>query len=379
MASSALRPTNTGEVAEVVSASMADATPLWLRAGGSKDRLGRASAATARLDLSGLEGVVTYEPEELILIARPATPLAQIQSLLSQHQQHLAFEPPTWGPTATLGGTVATGSSGPRRFVAGATRDFVLGMEFVDGRGRVIRAGGRVVKNVTGYDLWRSLTGSYGTLGVMTELCLKLWPQPQAQCTLVVQQPDVDAALRQMINWSRRPEAITGLACEPDAGVVWARIEGAREAVGSQAATLLRDAGDGDVLDDDTSRLHWSHLREQGGLAPGPHEVLFRLAVPPSRAAGAMRALQVLGLGRCRLDWAGGLIWALLPTHCASAEVHAVARKFDGMAGRIAIDAQDDNDTAFSACSPGVAALNETLRQTLDPQRLFSPGRMYPV
>lgn len=377
MSAAALRPASSSQVAEIVSAAADKGAPLWLHSGGSKQRLGRAPGATPPLDLSALTGVVTYEPEELILIARPATPLTEVQALLAQHQQHLAFEPPRWGPTATLGGVIATGASGSRRFVAGAARDFVLGMEFVDGRGRVIRAGGRVVKNVTGYDLWRAMTGSYGTLGIMTEVCIKLWPQPQTQCTLAIPQATLAAAVAHMIRWSRRPEAITGLAYEPAAGTLWARVEGSDGAVERQLETLLRDAGAGDVVTADTSASHWAHLQECGGLTAGDDEVIFRLAVPPSRATEAEAALQELGLRRCCLDWAGGLIWAALPERSPAAEVHAIARRLQGMAARLAASPQDANDHAFTPLAPTVARLNETLRQTLDPQQLFSPGRMY--
>lgn len=375
-----LRPTTAAEVAAIV--RDADG-PLALRGGGTKDRLGRRVDGATPVDLTGLSGVVTYEPEELILIARPGTPLIDIEALLADGGQHLAFEPPHWGDGATLGGTLGVGASGPRRFVAGAARDLCLGMEFVDGTGRVIRAGGRVVKNVTGYDLWRSLVGSYGTLGVMTEICLKLWPRPEAQRTLAVAGLGRGRALARMLEWTRRPEEASGLAYTSVDDTLWARLEGSADAVGSRVEALRADAGSGEILDDEPSRQVWARLREGGGLletAGGTpdDDVLFRLAVPPSAAAAALDRLDALGMTRCCLDWGGGLLWGRLPGTVPASQVHAVATDAGGTAQRLGHGPEDANDAAFPPLSAGVAALNATLKRTLDPKGLFNPGRMAP-
>lgn len=371
------RPADTAEVAEHVRQAATTGASMALRAGGTKDRLGRSTWATDAVDLSALRGIVTYEPEELILIARPATPLTEVEALLAERGQHLAFEPPHWGATATLGGTLGVGASGPRRFVAGAARDFVLGMEFVDGRGRVIRTGGRVVKNVTGFDLWRSLVGAYGTLGIMTEVCLKLWPRPQTQRTVAVVGLGRTEALARMFAWSRRPEAVTGLSYTPADDTLWARVEGSSAAAAPQAETLRREAGTGDILDEAASRGLWEGLREAGALTTGAGEVLYRIAVPPSRADDTVTALQELGLCRCTLDWGGGLLWAVLPENCGAAEVHAVAAAAAGMAARVGSGPGDANNDAFTPLAEGVRRLNEMLRRTLDPQGLFNPGRLH--
>ncbi len=368
-----LRPADVSQVVECV--RDADGAGLALRAGGTKDRLGRATSATTDVDLSALSGIVTYEPEELILIARPATSLVEVEELLAQNGQHLAFEPPQWGPAATLGGTLGVGASGPRRFVAGAARDFVLGMEFVDGLGRVIRTGGRVVKNVTGYDLWRSLVGAYGTLGVMTEICLKLWPLPETQQTLAVSGQTRTDALAQMYAWSRRPEAVTGLAYSD--GTLLARIEGSTAAIEPQIKALWQDASAGEILADTESRRCWERLREAGALTAARGEVLYRIVVPPSRAEETVVALERMELCRCCLDWAGGLLWAVLPRDCPPARVHTAATEAGGMAARLSQGPEDPNDEAFTPLPEGVARLNTTLRQTIDPQGRFNPGRLY--
>ena len=369
-------PATVAEVAESVRHAAAHGTSLALRAGGTKDRLGRATTAAVSMDLSALRGIVTYEPEELILIARPATPLAEVQALLAGCNQHLAFEPPFWGAAATLGGTIGIGASGPRRFVAGAARDFVLGMEFVDGRGRVIRAGGRVVKNVTGYDLWRSLVGAYGTLGVMTEVCVKLWPRPESQRTLAMDALARQEALQLMFAWSRRPEAITGLSYTSAKGSLRARIEGSVAAVQTQTEALCRDAGRGEIMDETASQQLWEQVRECGGLQMRPGEILYRIVLPPSRVDGAVAALDKLGLDRYCLDWGGGLLWAVLPDAVPAAIVHNIATDNRGAAARVGSDAEDANEAAFTPLAEPVARLNLTLRNALDPQALFSPGRL---
>ncbi|MBT3346405.1 MAG: glycolate oxidase subunit GlcE [Gemmatimonadetes bacterium] len=371
-----MAPATTDEVVEGVRQAGASGTSLALRAGGTKDRLGRATPAATCMDLSALTGIVTYEPDELILIARPATPLAQVQALLAEGSQHLAFEPPFWGPGATLGGTIGVAASGPRRFVAGAARDFVLGMELVDGRGRVIRAGGRVVKNVTGYDLWRSMVGAYGTLGVMTEICLKLWPRPETQSTLAVGGLSRQQALTQMFAWSRRPEAISGLSYTAGDRTLWVRVEGSTAAVPPQIESLRCDAEEGDILDEAASLVHWERQREGGGLQSAEGEILYRIVLPPSRADVAVTALE--GLAECRwcLDWAGGLLWVVLPQTSPASAVHEIAVDNRGVAARVGSSAQDPNEDAFTPLSEPVARLNRTLQQALDPQGVFRSGRL---
>ena len=170
---------------EQIRQALAKSAALEIFAGRSKSFLGRKQGGTP-LDVSALTGVISYEPGELVLVVRPGTRLSEIETLLNDERQYFAFEPPGWGEAATIGGTVACNLSGPRRFKMGAVRDHLLGIEIIDGHGERIRAGGKVVKNVTGYDLSKVLAGSFGTLGVLTEVCLKVWPRPETQATLAV-------------------------------------------------------------------------------------------------------------------------------------------------------------------------------------------------
>ena len=372
-----LQPSDATGVEELVREAAASARPLELRAGGTKARLGRAVPGAARVDLSRLAGVVTYEPEELILIARPGTRLREVEELLAGQGQQLAFEPPRWGESATLGGTLGCGWAGPRRFRAGSVRDFVLGVELVDGRGRRLRPGGRVVKNVTGYDLWRSTVGAFGTLGVVTEVCLKLWPRPATERTLVVSGLKPAAAAAALLAWSRRAEEISGLSVDAE-GRLLARVEGSERGVAQQVEGLIPEApGSAEVLDaGDSSRL-WAALREAEPYRPAPGEALWRIAVPPSRAPGAVSSLASFGLRRSGLDWGGGLVWAVLPEDADGAAVHAAVERLEGAASRLAAGPEDANPHAFTPLSPGVARVNATLKSTLDPHGLFNPGRMY--
>ena len=373
----ALRPSDVSEVEEVVREAAGSQRPLLLCAGGTKARLGRAVSGASRLDLSRLAGVVAYEPEELILIARPGTRLREVEELLAGRGQHLAFEPPRWGEAATLGGALGCGWAGPRRFRAGSVRDFVLGVELVDGRGRRLRAGGRVVKNVTGYDLWRATVGAFGTLGPVTEVCLKLWPRPAAERTLAVSGLAPAGAAAALIDWSRRAEEISGLSVDAE-GRLLARVEGSERGVARQVEELVPEApGPVEVLDaEDSSRL-WAALREAEPYQPAPGEALWRIAVPPSKAPAAVAAIAPFGLRRSGLDWGGGLLWAVLPEDADGASVHAAVERLDGAAARLAAGPEDANPHAFTPLTAGVARLNASLKSTLDPQGLFNPGRMY--
>ena len=227
-----------GAIQERVRQALAENAALKIFAGRTKSFLGRQHDGIP-LDLSALTGVVSYEPNELILVARPGTKLNEIEALCRSENQYFAFEPPAWGAAATIGGTVACNLSGPRRFKMGALRDHLLGAELIDGRGERIRTGGKVVKNVTGYDLSKVLAGSFGTLGVLTEVCLKVWPRPETQATLFVHGLTPATALARILDWAARPLQITGLVCDADR--LAARVEGPASAVRAQLATLREE------------------------------------------------------------------------------------------------------------------------------------------
>ena len=362
-------------VQEQVRQALDQHTPLRLFAGRSKDRLGCRAGTPLPLDLSGLDQLVSYEPRELILVVQPGMKLQAVEELLAGENQHLPFEPPHWGKAATLGGAVSCNLSGPRRFKAGSLRDFVLGLEMIDGCGQRIRGGGRVVKNVTGYDLPRTLCGSFGTLGPLTELCFKVWPRPAAQQTLVVHGLSVATAVERMTHLAGRPWELTGLAYAGSRLLI--RVEGPAPAVAAQVQ-LLRNllGGEQTLMEDAASRTCWRELRELETLQPGPSEVLWRFSQPPAEAARLQEALEPQGLARCAIDWGGGLLWAVLPAATPAASLHQQALAHQGQAWRFATGPNDANEAAFTPLAPGLARVNQQLKSAFDPQGIFNPGRM---
>ena len=360
-------------IQEQVRQALAEDAALEVFAGGSKSFLGRKQSGRP-LDVSALRGVVSYEPGELVLVARPGTRLSEIETLLDGEGQYFAFEPPGWGEAATIGGTVACNLSGPRRFKMGALRDHLLGIEMIDGHGERIRAGGKVVKNVTGYDLSKALAGSFGTLGVLTEVCLKVWPRPETQATLLVHGLLPGAALQHMLDWAVRPLEITGLAYD-EAGLV-ARIEGPAQAVRAQIETLRAlVAAESSVMQEDESRAFWLHWRELEWLVPGAGMQRWRFSGPPTRMVRLMEALKAEGLQRWGLDWAGGLLWALLPVDTAVGLVHRTAARHEALGWRFAVG--ERNEEAFTPPNGGVVRMNQMLKRSLDPQNIFNPGKMF--
>ena len=360
-------------IQERVRQALAENAALKIFAGRTKSFLGRRHDGIP-LDLSALTGVVSYEPNELVLVARPGTKLSEIEALCRSENQYFAFEPPAWGAAATLGGTVACNLSGPRRFKMGALRDHLLGAELIDGRGERIRTGGKVVKNVTGYDLCKVLAGSFGTLGVLTEVCLKVWPRPETQATLFMYGLTPTAALARILDWAARPLQITGLVCDADR--LAARIEGPVPAVRAQLAALCRgETAASEVVEEAESHAFWRHWRELEWLVPGAGQQRWRFAGPPTQMVSLMEALEPEGLSRWGLDWAGGLLWTLLPVAAQAAHLHRTASHHQALGWRFAAD--EHNEDAFTPLSAGATRMNQMLERSLDPQGIFNPGKMY--
>ena len=374
-------PSTPDAVQETVRQALTDGTPLGIFGRATKSHLGRRVEDLSPLDMSGLNEVVEYNPAEAILVAGPGLSLRAAEELVAGGNHHLAFEPPHWGADATLGGTVACNLSGPRRFKAGALRDHILGLEMIDGYGQRIRAGGRVVKNVTGYDLPKVLSGSFGTLGVLTEVCLKLSPRPETQQTLAVHGQAPAPALELMLELAARPNEITGLAYLPPRGPesarTVARIEGPAPAVTAQMAELAADiSGERSTLDESESDRLWKGLRELEPFRPEPGEQLWRFAIPPSEAANLLEALAPRDARLGAMDWAGGLVWALFPRETPAAALHQIAGAYQGAAWRFATGPDDPNPDAFSPLPSGAARLNRMVRQAFDPKGIFNPGRI---
>ena len=343
---------------ERVAAAAGDATPLAITAGGTKDFLGRITQAEP-LDVSGHRGIVSYEPTELVLSARGGTPLAEVAVALEERGQMLAFEPPSFGEEATIGGTIATGLSGPARPCAGAARDFVLGTRVLNGRAEALRFGGEVMKNVAGYDVSRLMTGAWGTLGVLLEVSLKVLPRPTTMRTLVFEVSAAEAVER-CNAWAARPLPVTG-ACH-DGERLRVRLAGTAGGVAAAAAALGGEPVDGNAF--------WIALREQTlPFFTSAGEPLWRISVPPG---AAMAELHAIG-GDMLVDWGGALRW--LRTGAPAAEVRAAAERAGGHA--MLFRGGDRTGEVFHPLAPALRKLHERLKAAFDPAGIFNPGRMY--
>jgi glycolate oxidase FAD binding subunit len=359
-----MRPANEAELAEMIRTT---AGPVVVRGGGTR-KIGACAGET--LETSGLSGIVLYEPGALTLVAGAGTPLAEVDALLAAEGQRLPFEVPDMrgllgrDGNSTLGGVVAANASGPRRVQAGACRDSLIGVRFVDGAGAIIKNGGRVMKNVTGYDLVKLLAGSWGTLGVISEVAFKLLPVPEAGATLVLRNLSDRQAVEAMALAMGSPFEVNGAAHWPGEGT-FLRIEGFAASVAYRAEQLQRHlAGYGSVeVEQNTAR--WTGIRDVAPFHATQGDV-WRLFVKPSDApeiVGRMGAEAVL------YDWAGGLIWALT---APGDDLRARLGAFQGHATRI----RGDGPGAFPPEPPGVAVLTRGLRAKFDPRGILNSGLM---
>lgn len=340
--------------AQQIREASARGTALRLRGGGSKDFYGNEPRGEI-LDTRSHSGIVSYEPTELVVTARCGTLLSDLEKILDANGQCLPFEPPHFGPTATVGGCVAAGLSGPRRSSAGALRDFVLGLTLVDGRGQALSFGGQVMKNVAGYDVSRLIAGALGTLGLIAEVSLKLAPRPAAQTTLRLEMPQ-DRALETVNRWAGQPLPISATAwCDDELTV---RLSGSAAGVRAAAAKI-----GGDALEEE----FWLALREQSAPFFAGDEPLWRIAIPSTSPP--------LGLGlRQLIEWSGALRW--LKSGENPKTIREVARRRGGHA--TLFRAADKASGCFSALDPVLMRVHRELKAAFDPAGIFNPGRVYP-
>ena len=341
-----------------IRAAAADKTPLRLRGGGSKDFYGERLAGEV-LDTRAYSGIVAYEPTELVVTARCGTPLAQLEAALRAAGQQLAFEPPHFGPGATVGGMVAAGLSGPRRMAAGAVRDFVLGVRMLDGRGDDLSFGGQVMKNVAGYDISRALAGSLGTLGLMLEISLKVLPLPVAEATLELELPQ-DRALEMLNHWGGKPLPIS--ACAWADGKLALRLSGAASAIAA-----ARELIGGDSVDAARAQAYWQGIREHSDVFFNADKPLWRMSVPSVAPPLAFPGEQLI-------EWGGALRW--LACKADARMVREAAARAGGHA--TLFRAADKSAGVFMPLQPAVASIHRNLKRVFDPAGIFNPGRMYP-
>jgi glycolate oxidase FAD binding subunit len=363
------------DAADVTAIVAGAVRPLEPLGGGSKRSIGKPVAADV-LDLSALDGIVTYEPAELVLTARAATPLSTIERALAANAQRLAFEPPDFGTLLgnarpqTIGGVLATNLAGSRRATAGAARDHFLGFHAVAGSGEPFKAGGKVVKNVTGYDLPKLLAGSWGTLAVLTEVTIRVAPAPELDRTLVVAAGSAGECLALLGAALRSAHDVSAAGVDPQRGGLL-RLEGFAASVDARTRALCEDlrCEPSAVLEGDASRQCWHALASAAALAES--SVVWRISVPP---ADALRVLERLEPDRYLLDWGGGLITAAY----ASVDAARVRGAFtNGHATLLKAPAEARAATpVFQPQPPAVAAAAARLRSAFDPRGILNPGRM---
>jgi glycolate oxidase FAD binding subunit len=397
-----LKPRNARDVEEALRWAVAEEKPLEVIGQGSKRAVGRPSQTDLTLDLSGLTGVTLYEPEELVLSAKAGTPIAEIEALLDSHGQQLAFEPADYGALfgqpagqGTLGGVVAANLSGPRRIKAGAARDHVLGITAVTGRAETIKTGGRVVKNVTGYDLCKVLSGSWGTLAAMTEVTIKVLPKPETEATVLVEGLTDAQGCAAMAAATATSADVSGAAHLPDHVASWFeslpkadaatvfRIEGVAPSVAhrrEQLAAQLKGFGAVTILDETASRALWRDIRDVKAfaVASARHRPLWRLSTAP--ASGYRLVDFITPAAQMFYDWAGGLVWVGMPyeDEADAGSVRTAVAALGGHATLIrapaAVRAAVD---VFQPEEPGVRALSRRIKESFDPRGVLNPGRIW--
>ncbi len=402
--SESLRPNSAKQVIEAVQWALSGNTPLEVLGAASKRAYGRPCQASQVLDLSGLSGIGLYEPEELVMGAAAATPLLEIEAALAKHSQHLAFEPMDLsalygdGGAGTIGGVFACNLSGPRRPHSGAARDHLLGFKAVSGRGEVFKSGGRVVKNVTGFDLSKLITGSFGTLGVLTEVTFKVLPAPQKLRTVLIIGAADGAAIRAMnkalqgacqVSGAAHLPAAVAVGCGVDQvaraaqAVTAIRVEGPEPSVDERCRVLLgllKEFGATEQLSGGDSMVLWRQVRDATFFAGDGQSQVWRLSVPP--AAGALTAAAILdGIdGRVYYDWGGGLVW-LSMAPLADAGHKTVRRALQASGGDATlVRASGEVRAAVPAFQPQPAvlvALTARIKDAFDPKGILNPGRMY--
>jgi len=338
-----------------VSSAIADKTVLNIVGGDSKSHLGRPVAGQT-MSVAGHQGITSYEPTELVISARTGTSLQEIEHTLKRNNQMLPFEPPHFGATATLGGTIACNLSGPGRAYRGAARDFVLGTKVINGDAQVMKFGGEVMKNVAGYDVSRLMCGAMGGLGVLLEVSLKVLPRPASEISLV-QELDQQAAIIRMNELSAQALPLSASCWQENK--LYLRLSGAKSSV--QAA---RSRLGGELLPE--SEIFWQQLREHQLSFFNNEKPLWRLSVPPTSA-------QLEVDGEWLIEWGGGQRW--LKSDANPEHVFAVALAAGGHASRYGNTVEQ---AIFQPLQTGLVSLHRNLKQAFDPHGIFNPGKMYP-
>ncbi len=403
-----LKARDARDVETAVQWALGEGKALEIAGQGTKRAIGRPAQTDFTLDLSGLTGVTLYEPEELVLSARAGAPLADIETLLAGRNQQLAFEPmdcaPILGGVAgrgTIGGALAANLAGPRRIKAGAARDHFLGFSAVSGRGETFKSGGRVVKNVTGYDLCKLMAGSWGTLAALTDVTIKVLPRPETESTVVLLGLDEAGAVRAMAAAMGSSCDVSGAAHLPAAAaarvplgeavgsgrsITALRLEGVAPSVAQRKAALqtaMSAHGEVASCDEMVSRGLWRAIRDVTPFAAsrtGAEAPLWRISTAPANGAELAHLIARVADAEMLFDWAGGLVWVLLvgADDAKAAQVRNAVKVCGGHATlvraapavRAAVDVFDPQDATL-------AALSRRVKEGFDPKGVLNPGRMW--
>ncbi|TWC61393.1 glycolate oxidase FAD binding subunit [Pseudomonas sp. SJZ103] len=337
---------------EQVNQALNNATPLRIQGSNSKAFLGRAVTGEV-LDTRAHRGIVSYDPTELVITARCGTPLAELAEVLDASQQMLPCEPPSFGEHATVGGMIASGLSGPRRPWSGSVRDFILGTRLITGQGKHLRFGGEVMKNVAGYDLSRLMAGSYGALGVVTEVSLKVLPKPRQTLSISLEL-DTDRALLRLAEWGQQPLPISA-ACH-DGQRLHLRLEG-----GEGSVAAAHDRLGGECLD----AAYWHDLNEHRLSFFDEDLPLWRLSLPHNTPRLSLPGTQLI-------DWGGAQRWLK-----SDADASVIRTVVDKLGGHATCYHPGLIDSPFQPLPDTLMRYHRNLKQQLDPRGIFNPGRLY--
>lgn len=398
-----LKPSDEAGVLESVQWALATKNPLEIIGHGSKRGIGHVVEAGHVLDLSALSGITLYEPEELVLSAKAGTPISGIEALLQKYGQCLQFEPMDYGlllsgeaGRGTIGGVLASNLSGPRRLKAGAARDHVLGVRVVSGRGELFKSGGRVVKNVTGYDLSKGMANSWGTLGVLTEVTFKVLPKPETEATLALRDLTDEQAARAMAIAMGSREEVSSAAHLPPT-VAWRFLDGK---LGGDPATLLRLEGFApsvkhrcenlralfgravtiDMLDEAQSAMVWREVRDVFPyVKAGDQRAIWRVSVAPMMGWQLVDAFRRHAGVDAYYDWQGGLVWMRMEAEPEAEVLRKLIAALGGGHATLVRAAEKWREKlgVFQPQEQALAALSQRLKQQFDPENLLNPGRMY--
>jgi glycolate oxidase FAD binding subunit len=399
-----IRPVDERECSRVLAEATATQTPVAVLGSGSKQQIGRPMHTAANVSTKGLRGITLYEPSEMVMSARAGTALEQVEDALAGRGQMLAFEPVELAPLtggeprqATIAGVFATNMSGARRIKVGAARDHLLGVRAVNGRGEIFKSGGRVMKNVTGYDLCRGLSGSWGTLAVLSEVTFKVVPAPEDTRTLILLGLPEEIAIEVLCAAMATPFEVSGAVhLQPSlVARLWheglrrqgqaltaLRLENFSKSVAYRSARLkehLKAYGEIHELDRDNSTDFWGELRQLSVLQ-GSDAQLWRISTSPSAGPKVVAAISAYMECRVFYDWSGGLVWAeVLPTTDAgAADVRRVIAMHGGHATLIRAEAQVRSAVeVFQPLEAGLEKLTRKLKAAFDPAGILNPGRMY--